>query len=79
MADHHGDRVDVYVLTERNISAMALGHFVVQGFNSSFYTRLSGAGGGIGVIIRDSWITTQAPVNFCYADSVECSKIITVL
>lgn len=65
-----GDCVDVYVLTETNTPETALKTFTINGFNEFFFTRPTGSGGGIGVFIRQSWITTKVPVHFSHAESM---------
>lgn len=64
------DCVDVYILTETNIPEAALQLFSINGFNEFFFTRPTGLGGGIGVFIRNSPITTKVPVHFSHAESI---------
>lgn len=60
--------VDVFVLTEINLSNISTEQFSLPGFVSHFYTRPNGRGGGIAVYVRKEWGSLELNVSFSCAE-----------
>lgn len=63
-------KVDVFVLTEINISSAETDLFTLPGFISSWFTRYDQRGGGIAIFVQDIWSVEQIATTFSSAESL---------
>lgn len=61
---------DVYVLTEINIGSQSTPQFSLPGYNSYFFTRPNGRGGGIAIYVKQEWTVSTLNLSFLHAETV---------
>lgn len=67
------DKVDVFALTEINITQPLTRQFFIYGYRSFFFTRDTGRGGGIAVFVKNNWASSIVSMSFVSAEHVAVS------
>lgn len=70
LAESAAGFVDVFVLTEINVSQACLNTFTLQGFSAHFVTRSGRRGGGIALFVNDNCEAFSVDVSIVHAESM---------
>lgn len=62
--------VDAFILTEIGVKEEQMGQFTLPGYNTFYFTRPRGGGGGIAVFIKQIWSAVKLPISFNHAEVV---------
>ncbi|CAN7995234.1 unnamed protein product [Ixodes hexagonus] len=71
--------VDIFVVTEINVSDAGLDVFTLQGYHPHFVTRQLRRGGGITIFVRDIYAVSPRDISFAHAECLAVDNSVLVL